>query len=152
MPCAVIAAPLDPASHAEAFARSTAEGRFDAAFLAALALEELGALDMDQRALLRQFRSCASVRARDTLDAAAWDLLRVPVANHALAGVLRVVARSAMAARLDELVERRRLVQLDPAGRLDQASTASVVRSFQWSARVLGTVCPALYVVPEVPG
>ncbi|MDP9150223.1 MAG: hypothetical protein M3O36_09825, partial [Myxococcota bacterium] len=71
MPCAVVAAPLDPASHAEAFARSTAEGRFDAAFLAALALEELGALDTDQRALLLQFRSVAPVRARDTLDAAA---------------------------------------------------------------------------------
>jgi hypothetical protein len=43
-------------------------------------------------------------------------------------------------------------VALDPGARLDDASTASVVRSFQWAARVMGVRCPALYVVPEVPG
>jgi hypothetical protein len=144
--------PLDPAIHMDAFVRHMGEGRTDAAFLAALALEELGSIEGHHQALLRQFRSIAPVRARGTLDAAAWDLLRVPSPHEALARFFRVVAPSAVAARLDQLVDRRRLVPLDPAGRLDETSTASVVRSFQWSARVLGAVCPALYVVDEVPG
>jgi hypothetical protein len=45
-----------------------------------------------------------------------------------------------------------RLVALDPSSLLDESSTASVVRSFQWAARVLGVPRPDLYVVDEVPG
>ena len=53
---------------------------------------------------------------------------------------------------MEQLVARGRLVALDPATRLDESSTASVVRSFQWAARVLGVPRPDLYVVDEVPG
>jgi hypothetical protein len=144
--------PTDAAKYVDAFAVHWREGRTDAALLAALALEELGASDVDQQILVDQFRTVAPIRARGTLDASAWELLRGAGSNGALETVFAHVARAAVAARLDQLVSRQRLVALDAANRLDDGSTASVVRSFQWAARVLGVECPALYVVDDVPG
>jgi tetratricopeptide (TPR) repeat protein len=144
--------PADPAAHASAFAVHWRDGRTDAAFLAALALEELGATDVDQQILVDQFRTVAPIRALGTLDASAWTLLRAAGGDDALSTLFAQVARAAVATRLEQLVERQRLVALDPEKRLDEKSTASVVRSFQWAARVLGVPCPALYVVDHVPG
>jgi tetratricopeptide (TPR) repeat protein len=144
--------PTDPAAYLNAFAVHWREGRTDAAFLAALALEELDACDVDQQILVDQFRSVVPIRARGTLDATAWELLCAPQSDPMLAKVFGQVARAAVATRLDQLVARRRLVALDPGARLDESSTASVVRSFRWAARVLGVDCPALYVVDPVPG
>ena len=142
----------DPSNHASAFEVHRREGRTDAALLAALALEELGAADVDQQVLVDQFRSVAPIRARGTLDGGAWELLRMDTSSEALTTLFAAVSRAAVTTRLEQLVARKRLVSLDPAKRLDETSTASIVRSFQWAARVLGVPCPALYVVDEVPG
>ena len=142
----------DPATHATAFETHRREGRTDAALLAALALEELGAADVEQQVLVDQFRSVAPVRARGTLDEHAWRQLRLDPASEALTALFAAVARAAITTRLEQLVARKRLVTLDPVRRLEETSTASVVRSFQWAARVLGVPCPALFTVDDVPG
>jgi tetratricopeptide (TPR) repeat protein len=144
--------PLDPAMHVRAFAVHRRDGRTDAAYLAALALEELGAADVDQQMLIDQFRSLAPIRARGSLDAQAWSLLRAPGSDDALQPLFAAVGRAAVLARLEQLVARGRLVDLDPASRLDDGSTASVVRSFQWAARVVAVGCPSLFAVDQVPG
>jgi tetratricopeptide (TPR) repeat protein len=143
---------LDPRPYARAFAAYRREGRADAAFLAALSLEELGAADVDQQILVDQFRSVAPIRARGTLDADAWSLLRPAGSDDVITDLFGAVSRAGVLARMEQLVARGRLVALDPATRLDESSTASVVRSFQWAARVLGVPRPDLYVVDEVPG
>jgi hypothetical protein len=143
---------LDPRPYARAFAAYRREGRADAAFLAALSLEEIGAADVDQQLLLDQFRSVAPIRARGTLDAEAWSLLRPAGSDDVITDLFGAVARAGVLARMEQLVARGRLVALDPATRLDESSTASVVRTFQWAARVLGVPRPDLYVVDEVPG
>jgi len=143
---------MDPGTHRFAFAERVAAGRMDAAFLSALALEELGALDGQHAAVIEQHRSVAPVRARGTLDAQGWSQIVPYGMDDVLTALFAAVARAGALARVEQLVARGRLVALDPTARLDDASTASVVRSFQWSARVLGVPCPDLYVVPEVPG
>lgn len=143
---------LDPAWYARAFATYRRDGRTDAAFLAALSLEELGAGDVDSQMLVDQFRSVAPTRARGMLDANGWSLLRPAAADDVLRELFASVARAAVIARVEQLAARDRLVALDPTSRLDETSTASVVRSFQWAARVLGVPRPDLYVVDEVPG
>jgi hypothetical protein len=143
---------LEPGPYARAFATYRREGRTDAAFLVALSLEELGAADVDQQVLVDQFRSVAPIRARGTIDAEAWSLLRPAGSDDVLCDLFGAVARAGVLARLEQLVARSRLVALDPTTLLDESSTASVVRSFQWAARVLGVPRPDLYVVDEVPG
>jgi hypothetical protein len=143
---------LDPDTHRIAFAERLAAGRRDAAFLSALALEELGALDAQQATVVGQARSVAPLRARGTLDAAGWELLVPYGMDEVLTALFGAVARAGAIARVEQLAARGWLVALDPTARVDDASTASVVRSFQWGARVLGVPCPDLYVVPEVPG
>lgn len=143
---------LDPAVYAASFEENQRAGRTDAAFLDALALEELGAAEVEHQMLIEQFRVVTPVRARGTLDTAGWDLLRPEGMDEILTALFAAVARAGVLARVDQLAARGRLVPLDPTTRLDEASTASVVRGFQWAARVLGVACPELYVVPEVPG
>jgi tetratricopeptide (TPR) repeat protein len=143
---------LDPARYARAFAARRAEGRTDAALLAAMSLEELGAADADVKAFLDPLRSVSPIRARGTLDADAWRLLRPAESDDVLRALFGWVARAAVLARLEQLVARSRLVVLDPTHRLDEASTASVVRTFEWAARVLGVPRPTLYAVDQVPG
>jgi tetratricopeptide (TPR) repeat protein len=145
---------LDPATHARAFSEHMSAGRNDAAFLSAMALEELGAADVnvDAHLLLEQFRSVTPVRARGTLDAPGWELLRPYGMDEVLTALFAAVARAGCLSRIEQLTARGRLVALDPATRLDETSTASVVRSFQWAARVLGVGCPELFTVADVPG
>lgn len=143
---------MDPETHRLGFAERLAAGMTDAALLSAQALEELGELDARQAALLGQLRSVAPLRARGTIDAAGWAQLVPYGMDDVLTALFGAVARAGALARVEQLVAHGRLVALDPTARLDDASTASVVRGFQWSARVLGVACPDLYVVPEVPG
>ena len=143
---------LEAGPYVRAFAGYRREGRTDAAYLAALSLEELGAADVDHQVLIDQLRSVAPVRARGTLDTEAWALLRPASSDDVLCDLFGAVARAGVLARLEQLVARDRLVALDPTTLLDESSTASVVRSFQWAARVLGVPRPDLYVVDEVPG
>jgi len=143
---------IEAAAHARAFDVRRQTGHTDAAFLSALALEELGVAEVDHQVLIEQFRSVAPVRARGALDDAAWALLRAPGSDEVLDALFAAVARAAITARVEQLAAGGRLVALDPATRLEAGSTASVVRSFQWAARVLGVSCPELFVVDDVPG
>lgn len=147
---------LSTGMHARAFADHLREGRDDAALLSAMALQELGASDFDgspsPAAVLEQTRTAAPLRARGALDAAGWELLRPYGMDEVLTTLFGAVARAGCVARVEQLASRGRLVPLDPAARLDEASTASVVRTFQWAARALGVPSPELFVVPDVPG
>jgi golgin subfamily B member 1 len=117
-----------------------------------MALENLRAADVDQQGLVDHFRSVSPVRARASLDAAAWDLLRAPGFDEVLSAIFVAVERPAIALRLEELYENRRLAPPDRERRLSETSTASIVRSFQWAARFLGIGCPDLYVVENAQG
>jgi tetratricopeptide (TPR) repeat protein len=143
---------LDPSSYLRTFEARRRDGWTDAAYLAALSLEELGAAEMDHQVLIEQFRSVAPMRARGTIDASGWGLLRPSNADDVLRNLFASAARAGVLARTEQLLARGRLVALDPTTRLDDTSTASVVRSFQWAARVLGVPCPELYALDEVPG
>ncbi len=142
---------FDALTHEEAFAAHRREGRTDRAFLAALALEELGAADVDQQVLIDQFRSVAPIRARGTLDVTAWALLEALGTDVSVDAVFRAVARAAVAARREELAAADQLVEPDPSTQVDEKSTALVARTFHWAARVLGVSCPALFLVDQAP-
>jgi hypothetical protein len=139
--------PMRASVYAKQFAAYQRKGMTDAAFLAALSLEELGEADVDEQVLIGQFRTSIPVRARATLDDAAWRSLRAPGYDEVLASLFAAVERAAVAARVDELKRRKRLPKLDPAERLSESSTASIARSLQWAARVCAIECPDLYVV-----
>ncbi len=64
--------PLDPATHARAFDERMRGGQTDAAFLSALALEDLGAARPEHLALIEKRRTTAPIRPRASLDDAAW--------------------------------------------------------------------------------
>ena len=136
----------------KAFASHRRSGQTDAALLAALALEELDAADVDHQILIDQFRTVGPVRVRSSLDESAWAALCAPGSDAVLTALFAAVENAAIAARVEELRDQRRLVALDPAERLSEASTASIVRSFQWAARVLSVGCPNLYLRDDAAG
>jgi tetratricopeptide (TPR) repeat protein len=149
---AAAVAAFDPASYASAFAAYDAQGQIDGAFLAALALEDLGAAADEHRAVLERWRTVGPVRARASLDAWGWEQLRAPGHDDVIADLFAAIEGAAVAARIDEMREARRLPALDRDKRLPETSTASIVRSFQWAARFLVVACPALYALEEAPG
>ncbi len=136
----------------KAFESHRRTGRTDAALLAAFALEELDAAEVDHQILIDQFRSVGPVRVRSSFDESTWAALRAPGSDDVLTALFAAVENAAIAARVDDLRERRQLVALDPADRLSEASTASIVRSFQWAARVLSVGCPNLYLRDDASG
>jgi tetratricopeptide (TPR) repeat protein len=144
--------PMRASLYTRAFDAHRRAGRTDGAFLAALSLEELGEAEVDQQMLIGQFRQVTPVRARASFDEAAWQLVRAPGSDEVLAGVFAAIERAAVETRVEELRRRKKLVKVDPASRLSETSTASVARSFQWAARVLGIECPDLYIGERVPG
>jgi tetratricopeptide (TPR) repeat protein len=146
-------APLRASTYARLFALHQRAGRTDRAWLAALALEELGAADMDQQLVVDQYRHDGPIRPSRSLDDVAWDeLLRAPGADDVVADVLRAIVDAAAAARVEELREAKKLVPLDTTRRQSATSTVSAVRSFQWAAQVLAVDVPEIYVMDSVPG
>jgi hypothetical protein len=135
-----------------AFEAHRRAGRTDAAFLAALSLEELGEAEVDHQMLIGQFRQVTPVRARISFDDAAWQMVRAPGSDEVLSAVFAAVERAAVETRVEELRRRKKLVKVDPDTRMSETSTASVARSFQWAARVLTIGCPDLYVAERVSG
>src|SRR4029077_2134006 len=115
----------DPRTHLAALDERIRDGRTDAAFLSAMALEELGFADSQAGALIAHLRTVAPLRARERLDAAAWELLRPYGMDEVLGALFAAVARPGSIARVEQLDARGRLVQLDPQTRLDLSSTAS---------------------------
>jgi tetratricopeptide (TPR) repeat protein len=144
--------PTRASLYAKAFDAHRRAGRTDAAFLAALSLEELGEAEVDQQVLIGQFRQVTPIRARVSFDDSAWQLLRAPGSDDVLAAVFAAVERAAVETRVEELRRRKKLVKVDPTQRLSETSTASVARSFQWAARVTSVTCPDLYVAERVSG
>ncbi len=129
--------PMRASLYMKTFEAHRRAGRTDAAFLAALSLEELGEAEVDQQVLIGQFRQVTPVRARASFDEAAWQLLRAPGSDDVLAAVFAAVERAAVETRIEELRRRKKLVKVDPDTRMSETSTASVARSFQWAARVM---------------
>src|SRR3984957_12433662 len=144
--------PTRSSLYEKAFASHRRSGQTDAALLAALALEELDAADVDHQILIDQFRTVGPVRVRSSLDESSWAALAAPGSDAVLTALFAAVENAAIAARVEELRDQRKLVALDPAERLSEASTASIVRSFQWAARVLSVGCPNLYLRDDVSG
>ena len=136
-------------AHARLFAVHQRRGTQDRAYLAALALEELGEVDAAVKEVLDAQRSGWGLRARASLDDAAWDLLRADGADEVIESVFRASLRAALAAEIENRAEGP---VLDPGMRQPETSTATIVRCFQWAARALGTPSPALYVLDEVHG
>jgi tetratricopeptide (TPR) repeat protein len=146
-------APMRASTYARLFALHQRAGRTDRAWLAGVASEELGAADMDQQLVVDQFRQDGPIRPSRSLDDVAWDeLLRAPGADDVVADVLRAIVDAAVAARVEELRDSKKLVALDASRRQDAKSTVSAVRSFQWAAQVLSVEVPELYVMSNVPG
>ena len=146
-------APLRASTYARLFALHQRAGRTDRAWLAGVALEELGAADMDQQLVVDQYRLDGPIRPSRSLDDVAWDeLLRAPGADDVVADVLRAIVDAAVAARVEELKDAKKLVTLDASRRQSATSTVSAVRSFQWAAQVLSVEAPEIYVMSNVPG
>jgi tetratricopeptide (TPR) repeat protein len=149
---ATLQSPGNPEAYAAAFSIHRRNGNTDGAFLAALALEELGAADVDQQILIDQFRTLSPSRARASLDPPAWERLRAPGYDPVLAAVFAAVEEAAIGLKIEDLRAAGRLPELDRTQRLPESSTASIVRSFQWAARFLGIGCPDLYAMDDAPG
>lgn len=140
------------ATYQAAFETHEREGRAEEAFLAALALEELGAAEGRPQALVNHLRAVGPVRARAPLDASGWQDLRAVGFDDVLAELFAAVGAAAIRLKIEDLREARRLPALDRGQRLSETSTASAVRSFHWAARFLGIPCPDLYAIDDAPG
>jgi tetratricopeptide (TPR) repeat protein len=128
-------------------------GNHDRAFLAALALEELGAADMDHQLLIDQLRPEGALRPVAALDDSAWDVrLRAHGHDPILEAMMRAIAPAAIKAKVDELAQTRKLVEIDPRFKQDKTSTVTIVRAFVWASTVLGITTPDIYVLDNVPG
>jgi tetratricopeptide (TPR) repeat protein len=144
-------APLVTQSHAALFAMHVRAGRAQRAYLSALALEELGAVDDAALHILARCRP-TGLSVRSPLDLEAWRLLRAPGSDDVLEALVGSVGRAAGVARFEDRKAKKRLLVLDEDRRQPDTSTASIVRTFHWAADVLGVTCPDLYVLDEVPG
>ena len=147
------AAPTRAQTWRRLFEIHTKRGNHDRAFLAALALEELGAAEMDHELLIDQLRPEGALRPVAALDDSAWDVrLRAPGHDPVLEAMIAAVAPAAVKAKVDELESARKLVALDPQTKQDKTSTVTIVRAFVWASTVLGITTPDIYVLGEVPG
>jgi hypothetical protein len=145
-------APTHAPLYATAFEIYRRDGNVDGALLAAMALEELGAMSPDHGTLVDHARSVGPVRARAPIDAAAWGRLRAPGYDEVLAALFAGIEDAAIRVKIESLRDARKLPSTDREQRLSETSTASVVRTFQWAARFLGVRCPDLYAVDHVSG
>jgi tetratricopeptide (TPR) repeat protein len=131
----------------------TKRGNHDRAFLAALALEELGAADMDHQLLIDQMRPEGALKPVAALDDSAWDVrLRAPGHDPILEAMIAAISPAAVKAKIDELTASKKLGELPLHAKQDKASTVTVARAFVWASTVLGITTPEIYVLPDVPG
>lgn len=130
------------------------DGRTDRAYLAAMALEELGAAEVDHEMVAAQYRPEGLLRPASALDDAAWDqFLRAPGWDAGAAAILRAVREVAIAIRVADTGKNSlRPPAVDPEKRIDPESTVTVARAFRWAASLLGVPAPDLYIADEVPG
>ena len=146
-------APTRAQTYRRLFEVHTKRGNHDRAFLAALALEELGAADMDHQLLIDQMRPEGALKPVAALDDSAWDVrLRAPGHDAILEAMMAAISPAAVKAKIDELTASRKLGELPQHAKQDKTSTVTVVRAFVWASTVLGITTPEIYVLPEVPG
>lgn len=127
------------------------DGRTDRSFLAAMALEELGAAEVDHEMVAAQYRPEGLLRPASALDEAAWDnLLRAPGWDPIVGAILRAVREAAIAVRIAEQNDKRQRVP-DASRRIDPESTVTVARAFQWASSLLGVALPSLFMADELP-
>ena len=147
------AAPLRAQTWRRLFEVHTKRGNHDRAFLAALALEELGVADMDHQLLIDQLRPEGALKPVAAFDDSSWDFrLRAQGHDPILEAIVRAIAPAAVKAKIDELAATKKLAELDPRAKQDKTSTVTVVRAFVWASAVLGITTPDIYVLKEVPG
>ncbi len=147
------AAPTRAQTWRRLFEVNTKRGNQDRAFLAALALEELGVADMDHQLLIDQLRPEGALKPVSALDDSSWDeRLRAPGHDPVLEAMMAAIAPAAVRAKVDELVSTRKLVELDPRAKQDRASTVTIARAFAWASTVLGIPTPDIYILKNVPG
>lgn len=131
----------------------TKRGNQDRAFLAALALEELGAAELDHQLLIDQLRPEGALKPVAALDDSAWDVrLRAPGHDPILEAMMTAIGPAAVKAKIDELMASKKLGELPLHTKQDKTSTVTVVRAFVWASTVLGITTPEIYVLPDVPG
>jgi hypothetical protein len=144
--------PMHAPLYASAYEIHLRDGNTDLAVLAAMALEQLEAAAVEQRALVGRFRSVGPVRARAPLDAEGWALLQAPGFDDVISALFAAVEGAAIAVALEDGRDEREHPETAREHRLSETSTASVVRTFQWASRFLGVRCPDLYAVDDPPG
>jgi tetratricopeptide (TPR) repeat protein len=148
-------APTRAQTYRRLFEVHTKRGNPDRAFLAALALEELGAADMDHQLLIDQLRPEGALKPVAALDDSAWDVrLRAPGHDPILESMMAAIGNAAVMAKIDELTASKKLGELPIQAKQDKASTVTVVRAFVWASTVLGIPTPEIYILPntDVPG
>jgi tetratricopeptide (TPR) repeat protein len=146
-------APTRAQTYRRLFEVHTKRGNPDRAFLAALALEELGAADMDHQLLIDQLRPEGALKPVAALDDSAWDVrLRAPGHDPILEAMMTAIGPAAVKAKIDELTASKKLGELPLHTKQDKTSTVTVVRAFVWASTVLGITTPEIYVLPDVPG
>jgi tetratricopeptide (TPR) repeat protein len=149
---AISQAPLDVSLHERLFALHSRAERFDRALLAAQVLEEIAGPEAERDAWLEKERPSGALRVRALLDSTAWDLLRANGSDDVIESLFAAISKAAILAQVDDRRARRKLPSIDPARKQPKESTASIMASFRWAARVLGVECPNLYVLDDVPG
>ncbi len=146
-------APSRAQTYRRLFEVHTKRGSSDRAFLAALALEELGAAELDHQMVIEQMRPEGALKPVSALDDSTWDVrLRAPGHDPILEAMIAAVGPAAVKAKLEELSAARKLVELDPNKKQDKTSTVTIVRAFVWASTVLGITTPDIYVLDDVPG
>jgi tetratricopeptide (TPR) repeat protein len=147
--------PLRVATYRKLYELHTKAGRTDRAWLAATALEELGAADIDHHLVVDQYRAHHTevVRPTAVFDERIWrEEIRAEGADEAVAAILRTVGRAAAELRVSTLRKEKKLLSLSPQRKQAETSTASIVRTFVWASHVLDVPLPELYLYDDVPG
>jgi tetratricopeptide (TPR) repeat protein len=147
--------PLRVATYRKLYELHARAGRVDRAWLAATALEELGAADLNHELVIEQYRLPPTevARPRAAFEERHWrDSIRADRMDEGVAAILRAVARAAATLRVESLRREKRLVSLDPERKQSATGTVSIVRTFVWASQVLHVPLPELYVYDEVPG
>jgi hypothetical protein len=150
-----VQSPTRIATYRKLFDLHSRAGRADGAWLAATALEELGAADMDHQLVVDQYRAEGTqvVRPSAVFDERTWaERIRAREADQTVGAILRAIARPAAALRVSALRAQKKLPVLPPSSRQAPTSTASIVRTFVWASQILDVPLPELFVCDGVPG
>jgi tetratricopeptide (TPR) repeat protein len=148
-------APERVATYRKLYELHSRAGRTDRAWLAATALEELGAADLDHELVIDQYRLPHTEVAHPSamFGERHWqESMRAEGTDEAVAAILRAVVRPAAALRIESLRRGKKLVSLNPERKQSTTSTVSIVRTFVWASQVLDVPLPELYVYDHVPG